>query len=194
MSTPKPAHGRSDSTITLAPVDIAAAWNLRGDAGRGGFVAATERTLNLRLPVAPGTVTHAGTKSDLVPSRLLLSLGPGAWLFVSTGIVDASFENARRAINDSDGALFDVSASYVAWLASGTHVARVLNQGCPLDLDVRAFPVDHCAQSVLSHVSALFVRRSATAFIVFAARSFAEEFAHGLGAFAQSSTTTHVGA
>ena len=189
-----PAHDPSGSTITLAPIDIAAAWNLRGDGGARALVAAAEQTLNLRLPVASGAVTHVGTEFELVPSRSLLSLGRDAWLFVSTRGADASFENAHRAINDSGGALFDVGASYVAWLVTGTHVARVLNQGCPLDLDVRAFPVDHCAQSMLSHVTALFFRRSATAFIVLAARSFAEEVAHDLAAFAQSSTTIHVGA
>ena len=120
-------------SVTLGDVDIALAWNVRGDAAQPAFVDATGSVLGLSLPLQPNTSARADGKA-------LLWLGPRSWLYVVMG--DAAhddFDAARKAINASGGALFDVSSSYVAWTIAGEASVRVLNRGCPLDLHPAAF-------------------------------------------------------
>jgi len=183
--------------LNLEAVEIGVAWNLRGDPRRAAFVAEAERTIGLALPVGPGATTRSAHDGlDAVLGSVLWSLGPTTWLFVAQAHASPpAFEPARKALNAARGALFDVSASYIAWSISGDDAARVLNCACPLDLDQRAFPVGHCAQSLLGHVGALFYRPAASTFIVMAAGSFAADVKRNLHTFAdQTSTITHVGA
>lgn len=169
------------ATVTLGELPLARAWNVKGDPRGEAFVAEASRVFALRLPVDPMT----STRDD---DEALLWLGPRSWLYIS---FDASrhgdFDAARRAINAARGALFDVSASYVAWRIDGAAAARVLNRACPLDLHSRAFPPGHCAQSVLGHINALFYKpNEAPSFVVLVARSFAADAAHTLREAARS--------
>ena len=156
--------------VTFAVFDIALAWNVRGDAARRAFVDAARDVLGLALPLHPNTSTRAG-------DTMLLWLGPRSWLYVATG--DAAhddFDAARKAINATGGALFDVSSSYVAWTVSGEASARVLSRGCPLDLHPAALAPGRCAQSLFGHVNALVHRPDERfAFVVMVARSFADD-------------------
>jgi sarcosine oxidase subunit gamma len=160
----------SVTRVTLADVALARAWNVRGDATRTAFVSEVPRALRLALPMQPNTSTRDAAAT-------LLWLGPTSWLLVDSrdagpGALDA----ARKALNAAGGALFDVSASYVAWRLSGAAAARVLNRGCPLDLHPTAFPAGHCAQSVLGHIGVLLYRPGEeAAFVVIVARSFAAD-------------------
>ena len=156
--------------VTLGEVTLARVWNLRGEATQGAFVSEASRLLALPLPLDP---LSSAARAEAV----VLWLGPRAWLYVDGEASAAGeFETARRAINAAGGALFDVSASYVAWRVTGECAARVLNRGCPLDLRPAAFPPGRCAQSVLGHVNALFYRPDeGAAFIVMVARSFASD-------------------
>jgi sarcosine oxidase, subunit gamma len=84
------------------------------------------------------------------------------------------FETQRKALNAAGGALFDLSASCVAWMVSGEGAYRALSRGCPLDLDPHAIPAGRCAQSMLGHVNALLHRPGEqVAFMVMVPRSFA---------------------
>ena len=178
-------------------VEIGVAWNLRGDPRRSSFVAAAESALDLALPTQPGASTRSAAPGQgPLPASLVLSLGPTSWLFV-TGLHASvrDFDAARRGINAARGALFDVSASQLAWSVTGNDAARVLNCACPLDLDARSFPVGHCAQSLLGHVTALFYRPAASTFIVMVARSLAADVKRDSQTFVdQTSTITQVGA
>jgi len=79
------------------------------------------------------------------------------------------------------GALFDVSASRVAWTVSGPHAATVLAKSCPLDFHPRAFAAGTCAQSLLGHVNALFIKDDDTpTFTVMVARSYARDAFYAL--------------
>jgi sarcosine oxidase subunit gamma len=159
-----------EAAVTLGDVDIALAWNVRGDAAQPAFVDATGSVLGLPLPLKPNTSARADGSA-------LLWLGPRSWLYVVMG--DAAhddFDAARRTINAAGGALFDVSSSYVAWTIAGAASARVLNRGCPLDLHPAAFAPGRCAQSVFGHVNALLYRPDErSAFVVMVARSFAAD-------------------
>ena len=158
-----------EAAITLGEVDIALAWNVRGNAADAPFVSHVQRVLRLPLP-APMTSTYGEHDA-------LLWLGPRSWLFVAgASATRDDFDAARRAINAAGGALFDVSSSQVAWTIRGAAAGRVLNRSCPLDFHPHAFPPGYCAQSMLGHINALFHRPDASpAFVVMVARSYAAD-------------------
>ena len=82
----------------------------------------------------------------------------------------------RDALNAASGALFDVTASRVAWTIAGAHAATVLAKACPLDFHPHVFVEADCAQSVFGRVNALYYRRAASsAFTVMVARSLARD-------------------
>lgn len=171
---------QDDATgIDFAETRILRAWNLRSHPGRAPFMAVAERLFGLPLPLQPNTSARgaAGT---------MLWLGPRSWLWVAgSDVPPREFDPARRALNAAGAALFDLSASHVAWTISGPEVARVLNRGCPLDFHPGAFPAGHCAQSVFGHINALFYRPDdRPAFLVMVARSLAADARHDLWAAA----------
>ena len=165
--------------IEFAEARIVRAWNLRGDPGRMPFVAEARNLFGLPLPLQPNTSASGAAGA-------MLWLGPRSWLWVAgSDAPPQEFDPARRALNAAGAALFDLSASYVAWTISGPEVARVLNRGCPLDFHPRAFPAGHCAQSVFGHINALFYRPDdRPAFLVMVARSLAADARHDLWAAA----------
>ena len=181
MTTFAPPERRAEAAVTLAEVPLALAWNVRGDRSRPSFVAAASRVLGIALPVHPnGSARNADTA--------LLWLGPTSWLFTAPGAVPHDFDATRTALNAAGGALFDVSASYIAWSVSGAAAPRVLNRSCPLDLHFPAFPAGHCAQSLLGHVNALLYRPDERPmFVVMVARSLAAD------AWDELSATVHSG-
>jgi len=168
-------------SVALGEIEIARAWNVRGNPVDAPFASEVQRVLGLPLPVAPMT-------SACDEHRALLWLGPRSWLWVAGAPATRDdFDDTRRAINAAGGALFDVSASYAAWTISGAMAARMLNRGCPLDFHPDAFRTGQCAQSLLGHINALFYRPGeAGTFIVIVARSFAADAWHVLCASARS--------
>jgi sarcosine oxidase subunit gamma len=162
--------GAKRTAVALADISLTLAWNLRGNAADAAFANAAQRLSGFALPTKPNT----SARSD---DAALLWLGPTSWLFVA--VPDPSrpaLDEARRSLNASGGALFDLSSSYVGWSVTGPAAARVLNRACPLDLGDDAFPAGHCAQSVLGHLTALVHRPDeSSTFIVIVARSFAND-------------------
>ena len=167
--------GAAFSGVVLAEATIAAAWNVQGNAAHAPVLDAVQRQLGVTLPIAPNTIA----KTDALTA---LWLGPRSWLLVagaSSRLTD--FAAKRDALNDAGGALFNVSSSRIAWTISGPQAATVLAKSCPLDLYPRSFAARTCAQSLLGHVNALFMKQSdAPAFIIMVARSFARDAWHAL--------------
>ena len=162
-------YGAAATGVTFAETTFAAAWNVQGDARRPAFADAVRGVLALDLPVAPNTTARHGALTALW-------LGPRSWLVVATDESTlADFESRRDALNAAGGALFDVTASRVAWTIAGSHAATVLAKGCPLDFHPRAFAEGACAQSVYGRVNALFYRRASGAFTLMVARSLARD-------------------
>lgn len=164
-----------DGIVTLADVALPLAWNLRGNPTDASFVTGVAHAFGLPLPVEPMTSRHADRGA-------LLWLGPRSWLFVgASAAVGSDFDATRTAINAADGALFDVSASYVAWTISGACAARVLNRLCPLDLHDKSLLPGRSAQTLLGHVGALVHKPGdSPTFIVMVARSLAADAWHAL--------------
>jgi sarcosine oxidase subunit gamma len=163
-----PGHyGPAPSGVTLAEATFATAWNVQGDAELFLFAETTRQVFGLVLPTTPNTTSP---KDGLTA----LWLGPMSWLLVAAeGSTLADFAGKRATINGARGALFDITASCVAWTVGGPRAAMVLAKGCPLDFHPRAFAEGACAQSLFGHVNVLFHRRDASSFTLIVARSFA---------------------
>lgn len=159
--------------LTLREAKIGAAWNLQGDPGKSTLVEEVRRLFALSLPLTPNTTAS----SDVLNA---LWLGPTSWLLIAGGPVSsfhplADYSAKRDALNIAGGALFDVSASRVAWTIAGPQATTLLAKGCPLDFHPRVFPVGSCAQSLFGHVNALFCKHADGAITLLVARSFARD-------------------
>lgn len=170
-----PGHyGAEDVGTVLRVATTVAAWSVQGDPERSPMLAQVGQTFGVALPLAPGTTRQEA-------GLLALWTGPRSWLLVEgrpdgrpRALVD--FDSKRDALQAVGGALFDLSASRIAFTIRGPHAERILSQGCPLDLDARVFAPGRCAQSVFGHMSALFYRHAKTAdWTVLVARSLADD-------------------
>lgn len=160
--------------VSLRDVTIVSAWNVQGRA----IHAEVERRFGIALPEKPNTLASTG-------SLTAIWLGPASWLLVTGAAPLTDFAASRDALNAAGGALFDVSASRVAWQVGGPRAADVLAAGCPLDFDARVFTPGRAAQSVYGRVAALYCRcGDAPSFLVLAARGFGREVGHHLHAAA----------
>ena len=173
-----PGHYGSDATgLTLSEATIAAAWNVQGDPARSPFVTGVAQLFGVPLPLVPNTTKHGN-------GAMVFWLGPRSWLLVDSSPSHqlsalSDFESGRDGVNALGGALFDVSASRVAYRIRGAHAAAVLAKSCPLDFHPDAFAVDGCAQSVFGRVNALFyLHDAAPTFLMLVARSFARDVWH----------------
>ncbi|MEP6608926.1 MAG: sarcosine oxidase subunit gamma family protein [Burkholderiaceae bacterium] len=157
--------------IALAEMPIVAAWNVQGDASRVQFTDQVAQHLSISLPIVPNTTA----RSDALTA---FWLGPCSWLLVTQAVNSplAHLIEKRNAINAAGGAVFDLSASRVAYQVAGVRAAELLATGCPLDLDPRAFRAGDCAQSVFARVNALLYKpNEAPTFVIMVARSFARD-------------------
>ena len=157
--------------ITLTELAIAAAWNVQRDASRADFTDQVSRQFSIALPIVANTTT----RNDAL---VALWLGPRSWLLFaeSAGSPFADFIEKRDALNAAGGALFDLSASRVAYRLAGLRATDVLATGCPLDLHPRTFRAGDCAQSVFGRVNVLLYKSDdAPTFTIMVARSFARD-------------------
>jgi sarcosine oxidase, subunit gamma len=162
--------------ITLTEVPIGAAWNVQGDASRADFTDQAARQFSIALPTVPNTTARGD-------APMAFWLGPRSWLLVaeSAGPPLADFVKTRDAMNAAGGALFDLTASWVAYRLAGSHATDALATGCPLDLHPRAFRAGDCAQSLFGRVNALLYKSDdAPTFLIMVARSFARDVSQSL--------------
>jgi sarcosine oxidase subunit gamma len=107
-----------------------------------------------------------------VGSRAALWMGQDEWLLIaedSQAGLGAKLEAALAGVAHS---LVDVSHRQCAIEVSGAGVARLLNAGVPLDLDVAAFPVGMVARTLLLKAEIVLWRREAERFWLETGRSF----------------------
>jgi sarcosine oxidase subunit gamma len=144
---------------------------VQGDASRAEFSDQVTRQFSIALPITPNTTAGSDTVTALW-------LGPRSWLLIaeSAGSPLDEFAARRDALGVVGGALFDLSASRIAYRLAGTNAADVLATGCPLDLHPRAFRAGDCAQSMFGHVNVLLHKTDdAPTFTIMVARSFARD-------------------
>ncbi|HYG70712.1 MAG TPA: sarcosine oxidase subunit gamma family protein [Actinomycetota bacterium] len=114
-------------------------------------------SVRTRTSEAFGLPAEPNTWSSLDEATDALWLGPDEWLVVSSasrGAVDAAFGDAAS--------LVDVSANRVLidLRRDDAYDPRdLLEQGCSLDLDPRAWNEGMCAQTLLAHVPVILQER-----------------------------------
>jgi sarcosine oxidase subunit gamma len=136
---------------------------LRGD---GAARAAAEGALG--VPV-PQQACRAGSNA----TRAALWLGPDEWLLLAPAADRQAEDALQGALAGLAHSLVDVSHRQVGLAVSGPAAERLLNAGCPLDLDTRAFPVGMCTRTMLSKAEIVLWRTGAQEFRLEVWRSFA---------------------
>ena len=106
-------------------------------------------------------------------SRAALWLGPDEWLLL------APFQEARsittviaEKLAGIPHALVEVSDRNQGLLLDGPGSEDVLSVGCPLDLDIAAFPVNTCSRTLFGKAEIVLWRTGAHTFRLEVARSF----------------------
>ena len=122
-------------------------------------------TFGVALPTTPMRARVEGL-------RAALWLGPDEWLLLAPDSDGATLGAAlANALQGQAASLVDVSHRQVGLVVTGPRVADVLNAGCPLDLDLAAFPVGMCTRTLLAKVEITLWRTADEAFRVEIARS-----------------------
>jgi len=107
--------------------------------------------------------------------RAALWLGPDEHLLIGaaadTRVIAAGLEAALAGVAHS---LVDVSHRQIALEVSGPHASAILNSGCPLDLELTAFPPGMCTRTLLGKADIVLWRRGAAEFHLEVWRSFSD--------------------
>lgn len=149
----------------LAPEPAAARFSLRGGPDA---VAAASSAFGVALPTTACRAATAGNRSALW-------LGPDEHLLIAPEAEHAAIAAALASgLATTPHSLVDVSHRQIAFTAQGPHAAWLLNSGCPLDLDLSAFPVGMCTRTLFTKAEVLLWRTGAESFRVEVWRSFAD--------------------
>jgi sarcosine oxidase, subunit gamma len=125
----------------------------------------------------PSRLGRAGESAG----RAALWLGPDEWLLITDGAdADNVGETLDSVLEGTAHSLVDVSHRQIGLIASGPAAARVLNAGCPLDLDLKAFPLGFATRTQFDKVEIVLWRRAETTFHIEIWRSFAPFLAASL--------------
>jgi len=120
------------------------------------------------------TLPVEACRFNMNEGRLALWLGPDEWLLIAPNNEPAPiFASIEAALAGIPHALVDVSARSVGIEISGEQAAFVLNQGCPLDLSLKAFPVGMCTRTVFAKTEIVLLRHAPDVFHIDVWRSFA---------------------
>jgi sarcosine oxidase subunit gamma len=136
---------------------------LRGDSAAR---AAAEHAFGVSIPAQ---ACRAGSDG----ARAALWLGPDEWLLIADPDDSAAAASLERALDGLAHSLVDVSHRQIALAVSGAQAVTLLSAGCPLDLDISAFPVGMCTRTMLSKAEVVLWRTAADQFRIEVWRSFA---------------------
>jgi len=109
-------------------------------------------------------------------TRATLWLGPDEYLLLDFGSSTSTADLVAALETPLGGiphALVDISHRQFAVGVTGPHAADILNGACPLDLDLREFPVGMCTRTVFAKADIVLWRTAAETFHLEVWRSFA---------------------
>ena len=150
--------------FTLSEAPAAARFILRG-------AEAVRVACGMAFGVEPPSRLGPAGESE---GRAALWLGPDEWLLIADGADAADIGAMLESVLEGTAhSLVDVSHRQIGLIASGAAAARVVNAGCPLDLDPHAFPVGFATRTLFDKVEIVLWRRAGTTFHVEVGRSFA---------------------
>jgi sarcosine oxidase, subunit gamma len=151
------------ASLGVDPLPPATRYILRGGPG---VRALAESAFEVGVP---DNACRAATRGE----RAALWLGPDEWLLLApeaeAAAVAATLGAALRALPHS---LVDASHRQGALRVSGASATLLLSAGCPLDLDVAAFPVGMCTRTMLAKAEVVLWRTATEAFRLEVWRSF----------------------
>ncbi|HEY6482266.1 MAG TPA: sarcosine oxidase subunit gamma family protein [Steroidobacteraceae bacterium] len=114
-------------------------------------------------------------RSAQADPRAALWLGPDEQLLLSTVADGPALATLLEvALAGMPHSLVDVSHRQIALELHGTQAPVALNVGCPLDLDIAAFPVGMCTRTILGKADVVLWRTAAERFHLEVWRSFAQ--------------------
>lgn len=147
--------------VRIAPAPPASRFIFRGSDAAGSAGGA----FRVELPRGPLRAASSG-------DRHALWLGPDEWLLLAPEKDSAGIDQAFGAIAEPHS-LVDVSHRNLGFVVEGRAAEVVLNSGCPLDLDLAAFPIGMCTRTVFDKAEIVLWRTGEQAFHVEVWRSFA---------------------
>jgi sarcosine oxidase subunit gamma len=113
-------------------------------------------------------------RAQIEGPRAALWLGPDEWLLLMPDAEGSTIGAAlAQSLPGQAASLVDVGHRQIGLIVTGPRVAELLNSGCPLDLDVAAFPVGMCTRTILAKVEIILWRTAEDAFRIEIARSLA---------------------
>ena len=118
------------------------------------------------------TISQVACRAATNGPQAALWLGPDEQLLIGPEAADLAATLAP-SLRDLPHSLVEVSHRQIALEVSGPHAAFVLNAGCPLELDLGAFPVGMCTRTVLAKAEIVLWRTDEDVFHVEVWRSFA---------------------
>jgi sarcosine oxidase subunit gamma len=152
------------SSHLLRALPPACRFILRGGAD---VIAAASGALGLPSSASP---CRAAVQGDWAA----LWLGPDERLLIGPAArAEETIALLGSALTQRSHSLVEVSHRQVALEISGPQAAAALNCGCPLDLDISAFPVGMCTRTVLAKSEIVLWRTAEQTFRVEVSRSFA---------------------
>ena len=146
-----------------------------------GDPALVDGAFGIELPTTPMRAAVNGT-------RAALWLGPDEWLLLASEGEGLSLNEALSgALRGHPASLVDVGHRQVGLVVAGPRADMLLNAGCPLDLDVAAFPAGMCTRTILAKAEIVLWRTADETFRLEASRSvapyvvaFLAEAVHGI--------------
>jgi sarcosine oxidase subunit gamma len=157
-------------TAVLHPLPPTARFILRGTA----VVTLAGAALGLVIDQTPCRASQAGV-------RAALWLGPDEYLLLAPDAETRALALAlEQALDGAPHSLVDVSHRQTALEVSGPQAAHILNSGCPLDLDLAAFPVGMCTRTALAKAEIVLWRTAPDLFRIEVWRSFTDYVARFL--------------
>ena len=153
----------ANAKVKATALPFATRLNLRGGAD---VVAPAARALGVAPPTKPLGSTAAG-------ERAALWLGPDEWLLLAEESATSLIDDLEAALGGVFHSLVDISHRQVGVAVEGPGAARLLAAGCPLDLDLTAFPVGMSTRTLLVKAEIGLWRRAEDVFRIEVLRAFA---------------------
>lgn len=158
------AAGTPSGAFAIHEAQLAARFVFRGG---DRAVSLCSSAFGVALPRLPSRSATSGM-------RHALWLGPDEWLLLAPAPEREAVERTHHeTLGAEPNALVDVSSRNVGLLVSGLAAPDVLNAGCPLDLDLAAFPAGMCARTLFGKAEIVLWRTENLAFRIETWRSFA---------------------
>ena len=110
---------------------------------------------------------------EIIDKTLCMCLGPDEWIIISEPELKLQFDEIfSRLSGYLTISITDISNRNIGFILRGSEVQKYINSGCPLDLDLKSFPVGKSSRTVFESVSILLFRESERSFRVECWRSF----------------------